>query len=277
MGEEFGVGETSSSSGSKCLRTFAPHLGERTSLTASKQTPCLSPTVRHESLVDPQAEEPLRQLCRALNDAGIAVCEAKLQRLAGGDVPTPLAPQAPKVPKVIVSAARDVPLLATFEAYSAAQGMSSGVREDWRRSIKQLIDFLGHDNAAALTADRLRDWRDQLLTTPSRKGTLRDSVTVRDKYIIPVRATLAWAVEEQHLTANVGTGVTGRGGGRCWSRAGWPSGTGDAKGPEDRLPRLMPPFVPSPATPIAIGAMVQRKWPRRGSTVAKTLAALTWH
>jgi integrase len=153
-------------------------------------------------VVDPESDG-FCQLCRALNDASISALEDALTRLEGHEVPTPPEPELP-TPEVTRPTHRSrVPLLATFDAYAAAQGLSAGVRAEWRRYIELLIEFIGHDDAAVLTPHVLRDWRDKLLREPTRLGKARSPVTVRDKYLTSLRAMLAWAVEEQKLPANV--------------------------------------------------------------------------
>ena len=161
-------------------------------------------------IVDLSAEEPVQRLCRALNDAAIGAAQDKLRRLGGDDVPTPLMPDLarPIVPQR--SSNHRLPMLETFDAYAMAQGLTPGVRVEWRRYVSILIEFVGHDDAAQLTADKLRAWRDHLLNEPTRNGSPRKAVTVRDKYITPVRAMLAWAVEEQKLSVNVAADVTVR-------------------------------------------------------------------
>jgi integrase len=165
----------------------------------------------HGYVVDPSDASGMQSLCRALNDACIRVAEAKLQRLDGSDVPTPAPPTQPIEGAADLGRPRaKVPLLATFDAYAARQGLSPGVRDEWRRYVARLVDWLGHDDASRLTASDLRSWRDELLEETTRKGVLRDPVTVRDKYITSVRATLNWAVEEQLLDHNVARDVTVR-------------------------------------------------------------------
>ncbi|WP_238542202.1 site-specific integrase [Sphingomonas sp. PAMC 26621] len=160
--------------------------------------------------VAPDAVAPFKLLCRALNDAAISAGDAMQKRLEGLEVPTPDAPpplveRAASVP--VVEVVPTVPLLATFDNYANAQGMTPGVREEWRNYVRLLIGFLGHDDAAKLTADDLMAWRDNLLTEPSRYGAVRKPVTVRDKYIVTIKAMLAWAVEERKLPENVAIGV----------------------------------------------------------------------
>jgi len=157
-------------------------------------------------VIDPLANEPMRQLCRALNDAAISTYELKLQRLAGDAVSTPAQPVPPEAVKVAqenLKAPKEATrLLNIFDGYAAAQKLTPGVRSEWRRYIQRLINDLGHDDAKRITADHLLDWRDHLLSDPSRSGKLRDPVTVRDKYITSVRACLNWAVEERLLSSN---------------------------------------------------------------------------
>ena len=51
------------------------------------------------------------------------------------------------------------------------------------------------------------EWRNTLLTEPTKSGHLRSPRTVRSKYLAPVRAMLTWAVEEKMLPANVAAGI----------------------------------------------------------------------
>ena len=149
--------------------------------------------------------QSLALLCRAINDAAISADEDRVRRHAGEDVPTP------EMPALVVTGseapAAVVGILSTFDGYAAAQGISAGVRREWRTAIQRLIEFLGHDDAGALTAANLRDWRDALLLEKTAKGTLRTARTVRNKYLTPIKAALNWAVEEQRIAANVATDV----------------------------------------------------------------------
>ncbi|QDM40619.1 tyrosine-type recombinase/integrase [Altererythrobacter sp. TH136] len=159
-------------------------------------------------VVDTSQVEAMGLLYRALNDAAISVCEDKLRRLDGDHVPTPTEPTpVAELDRAAPAHKRSLSLLTIYDGYAAAQGLSPGVRDEWRRYIERLIQFLGHDDATRLTPEKLMEWRDDLLAQPSRKGTSRDPVTVRDKYITSVRAALAWAVEERMLHANPATGV----------------------------------------------------------------------
>jgi integrase len=157
-------------------------------------------------VIDIRATEAIQQLCRAINDAAIRAAEDKMRRLDGEDVATPPEPvRGSAAPKK--EAESRVPLLSTYDAYSAASGMTAGVREEWRRYIIALVAFLGHDDAARVTADDLMAWRDKLLSEPSSKGTMRKPVTVRDKYLRAVQAMFRWAKDERKLSENVAAAV----------------------------------------------------------------------
>jgi hypothetical protein len=132
-------------------------------------------------LVDPSVDE-FPAYVRALHDAQIEAWRAMLQRLEGEEVPTPADPEPPKAAaRPARGKGAPVLLMPTFEAYASAQGISDGVRREWRKYIQNLIGFVGHDDARRLTRDDVVAWRDHLQVTPMRNGELRKAVTVRDK------------------------------------------------------------------------------------------------
>lgn len=154
-------------------------------------------------VVSPDADGLIATLCRAMNDAAIAAAELRLRRLDGEHVATPPEPEQPKAIGNSQEVAGRVPLLSTYDGYAKARDLTPGVRDEWRRYIEHLIKFLGHDDAARLTADKVREWRDHLLAAPTRLGRQRDPTTVRDKYLMALKTTLGWAVDEGRLKENV--------------------------------------------------------------------------
>ena len=147
---------------------------------------------------------------RAFHDAQIDVWRSILKRLDGEDVPTPPMPEQPSRWRESTSGARKnaVPIMATYDTYALASGMTVRVRNEWRTSMQRLVDQVGHDDATKLTADDLRVWRNALQQETVRGGGLRSPVTVRNKYIRPVKAMLEWAVQEGKLATNVADKVT---------------------------------------------------------------------
>lgn len=157
-------------------------------------------------VIDPTDSLGISALCRAMNDAAISSLTARLSRLDGPEyIPTPEEPEKP-----IRSPLADKPavsLLTTYDAYAEAQGIKPTGRKEGRNYVRHLTDFLGHDDAAAVTRADVVRWRDHLLDLPTRLGAARKPVTVRDKYLTPVRCTLGWAVEEKLIPANVAADV----------------------------------------------------------------------
>ena len=154
----------------------------------------------HGSVIDPADTGGLSALCRALNEVAIATSRDVIDRLDGPEYPeTPAAPVKAEPEKQSPA----LSLLALFDGYAAAQEVSPGVRTEWRRYIRIFTEFLGHDDASAISRDDVTRWRDHLLHTPGRTGKLRKPVTVRDKYMTALGCALNWAVEERHLPVNV--------------------------------------------------------------------------
>lgn len=156
-----------------------------------------------DRLLDLRNTEGMRNLCRALNDAALAAGDGALRRLDGEDVPTPPEPVAPPRKTPENPTAARVPLLATYNTYAERKGIREAGRRESRAYLQALIDFLGHDDAAKISFEDLRRWRDALLAEKTKRGTLRDPVTVRSKYLSTVKATLQYAKTERLLPTNV--------------------------------------------------------------------------
>ena len=114
---------------------------------------------------------------------------------------------AAALPPAVQPVGSPVPLLATYDAYAAEAQIKPRTRIEWRAIIERLIAFLGHDDAARITADDLDRWKDALLAEVSNRGTTRDPVTVKGKHLGAVRATLGWAKDNRKLPANVALDV----------------------------------------------------------------------
>jgi integrase len=100
-----------------------------------------------------------------------------------------------------------LPLLEVFDAYAKEQQLKPSTVAEWRNNLDALVTFLGHSDALRITVDDLDRWRDMLLATPTKRGTVRLPRSVNNHYFVALRATLAWAVEKRKLTANVATQV----------------------------------------------------------------------
>lgn len=66
----------------------------------------------------------------------------------------------------------------------------------WRKVMKQLSGFLGHDDARRVSPDDLVSWKADLLAKDLKAKTIRDST------LAPARAIFQWAVDNRKLEAN---------------------------------------------------------------------------
>lgn len=152
--------------------------------------------------LDPSDAVGMADLCRALNDTAISAAADRLLRLDGAEYPeTPAEPARPSGASSPVSAA--TPLIATYDAYAEVQQIKASGRREGRNYLKNLIAFVGHDDAARITREDVVAWRDGLLREPNRLGKRRKPVSVRDKYLTVLRCTLGWAAEEKLIRDNV--------------------------------------------------------------------------
>ena len=89
-----------------------------------------------------------------------------------------------------------------FRGWAAEKSPREKTRYSWERVTKELASFLGHDDAACISADDLIAWKADLL----KKG--RTPKTIRDGKLAPVRAILQWGVDNRRLAKNAGERVT---------------------------------------------------------------------
>lgn len=67
---------------------------------------------------------------------------------------------------------------------------------EWERAVRRLTTFLGHDDAARLTADDLIAWKGSLIESGLSPKTIRDAM------LAAIRAILQWAVNNRRLASN---------------------------------------------------------------------------
>ncbi len=158
-------------------------------------------------VVDPNDDLSFGNLCDELNTAAIRASGPSLALLSGEIVEASVPPPPPPHNERPRAASAPLSLLGTFDAYATARLKPLTARE-WRPCIVDLGAFVGHDDAAKLTTEDLLRWRDKLLAETTKKGGLRQPVTVRGSYIGSVKSMLNWAVSERKLTTNVAIPVT---------------------------------------------------------------------
>lgn len=89
-----------------------------------------------------------------------------------------------------------------FDDWARERGPSKKTLYEWQRVIKELKQYLGHDDAARIASTDLNSWKSKLLHEGRRPKTIRDAK------IAPVRAILQWGVDNDRLPANAAERVT---------------------------------------------------------------------
>ncbi|SOC03624.1 hypothetical protein SAMN05877809_10316 [Rhodobacter sp. JA431] len=111
------------------------------------------------------------------------------------------APKDPIVrpPSKVVDEGEPVSFWGLFETYiekkqKVGKHMDGGA--NWAVPIRSLIDFVGHDDARRIKHEDLTGWRDFL------EAEGKSPKTIRDKYLVAVRAVLRKALKERKLPTN---------------------------------------------------------------------------
>ena len=100
------------------------------------------------------------------------------------------------------SVGKSVPFKALIDGWVAEKAPSSKTLYSWRKVFDQLRSFIGHDNAADVTADDLLRWKASLLEQGLRTKTIRDSK------LAPLRAILQWGFDNRKLAENPAARIT---------------------------------------------------------------------
>jgi integrase len=150
-------------------------------------------------IVDAESRERVaRAAARVLESVGRA-----LQRQQRGDFgPDPDAPRYASLRGSPAAGSSSVTFASLVDGWAAEKRPSAKTLYAWRRVVDQLAAFVGHNDAARLTADDLVAWKAALLA-----GGLRPK-TIREGKLAAVRAILQWGKDNRRLPSNVAEQVT---------------------------------------------------------------------
>lgn len=152
--------------------------------------------------VDPESEG-FQRLGRAYLMLLIETAETILKRQRGEPVPTPTAPspkpvaQLREAPKQTISG-----LVEDWWREAKAAGRTISTYESYERSARQMIAFLGHEDANAVTQQDVIRFKDHRLAQGA------SPKTVKDGDLSGLRALFAWGVGNGRVTTNPAQGVT---------------------------------------------------------------------
>lgn len=87
-------------------------------------------------------------------------------------------------------------------------GKSESTRESYTNTIKQLVAFLGHDEAQRVTVEDVRRFKNHRLATRKPNGQLLSPTTVKNSDLAALKSVFGWGVANGRLAANPATDVT---------------------------------------------------------------------
>ena len=149
-----------------------------------------------------QLSETCRRLLARCIARVIQRASLQLRRLADGEALETFTPFSTPHRAPSASSRGAVVFSKLVEGWTAERRPALKTVYEWQRVINQLVSFLGHENATALTANDLLQWKSSMVDAGLRPK------TVRDAKLAPVRAILQWGVQNQHLAENVAEKVT---------------------------------------------------------------------
>ncbi|MBN8967721.1 MAG: phage integrase N-terminal SAM-like domain-containing protein [Rhizobiales bacterium] len=154
----------------------------------------------------------LVEFWRALRDA----LELLLRRSQGDYSPDPKAERFPAWRSPLkehdASATKGIMLAGIFDGWwkeAKARGLSQSTHDSYEATIKNLIAFLGHDDAGRTTEEDVIRFKDHRLAMPHphKEGQTISARTVKDSDLAALKSVFGWAVANRKLPSNPAAGV----------------------------------------------------------------------
>ena len=83
-----------------------------------------------------------------------------------------------------------------FNGHVATGALTPAIVKEWTAKINRFVEFLGHDDAARVTTDDIRAWRNHVRDEELPGGKRRSAQTVNSGYLSPIRSAFKHGVEE---------------------------------------------------------------------------------
>lgn len=138
------------------------------------------------------------------------LCDLMIRRAHGDYGPDPVAERLPtwEPQRAPQNPAGDVvSIMSLFDRYVAERKPAPATQKAFKRQIKKLIDFLGHEDARRVTPENIVAWKDKLLSEEVEPGKLRSARTVKDTYLAAAKTVFAYGHENRLIAANPVDGV----------------------------------------------------------------------
>jgi integrase len=148
----------------------------------------------------PAGSAEWRNVCRLLAQAELASLEVSAHRDEGEPDPPLPAFLEPPAETETHSPVRVRDLFDAYLKELQRAGKARDADRKWQPVIRNLLEFLGHDDARRITKKNAVDWKDKLSEAFAPK-------TVRDRYIATARAAFAWGLDNERVATNPFKGV----------------------------------------------------------------------
>lgn len=83
-----------------------------------------------------------------------------------------------------------------FKAYAATGNLTPAIVTEWSKKVDRFVEFLGHDDAARVTTENIREWRNHVRDEVLPGDKRRSAQTVNSGYLSPLRSAFRHGVEE---------------------------------------------------------------------------------
>ncbi|QDC36478.1 DUF6538 domain-containing protein [Sphingobium fuliginis] len=83
-----------------------------------------------------------------------------------------------------------------FKAYAATGNLTPAIVTEWTKKVDRFVEFLGHDDAARVTTENIREWRNHVRDEALPGDKRRSAQTVNSGYLSPLRSAFRHGVEE---------------------------------------------------------------------------------
>jgi len=107
---------------------------------------------------------------------------------------------SPDYPDVSPLEMRSLPRL--FEAYAQDRAIRSSTHKDWASLVKHFDSFMGGTGPDKVTRKDVRRYADHLRDKGGSSGKPLSANRINQGYLAALRATFAWAIEHEYLSAN---------------------------------------------------------------------------
>jgi integrase len=143
-----------------------------------------------------------RVLAGAISAALQRASVTLVQLAKGGTLSKMFLPAQATAGYVVAPPQPPLSLIELVKGWAAERRPAAKTLYEWSRVVRQLKEYLGHDDARRLTGEDLVGWKQSMVETGLRPKTIQDAK------LAPMRAILQWGVHNKHIGSNPAEGIS---------------------------------------------------------------------